>query len=469
MKDWMRASAARGAVGAIVLACVIGGVAPAAFADEIGAGAGAATPTAVLPEGGAAGEGQGPDAPAAPGSDGNATAAPGEGDDGVGTPAEPGETEDAGAAAPVAPDVPLAPVDGASAPAAPTQAADAPLDPAAEPSLPPTPVLTGPASGSEVTPGTLITGTGRPYTLLTVRVDARDPYQLTVDGNGVWSLPARADLGPVTYRIAALDGTVEGEPLTLSYEVVAGQLPDLAPWWPQPNQRALGWVTAISGTGTPGATVQLSGDVEGTTFIGLTGAWTVPCNLTYGAYQVTMTQTAEGLGDSRPVTVPFTVVPFAPVISWPDSLGMVVEAGTAPVVSGYGGNPGATVVVGWGGGASVQTTMEAYDWSVTLPSDLPIGEYTVFAWTIINGQTSDPRTTTLTVVEAAASSPPAETPTGPGSNAAAAAGSSGRAGMGTLAETGLDAGPLALSALAMVALAAGMMTVARRLRRRDGI
>ncbi|WP_378144713.1 hypothetical protein ACFJGV_14620 [Cnuibacter sp. UC19_7] len=386
----MRASAARGAAGAIVLACVIGGVAPAAFADEI----------------------------------------------------------------------------GASAPAAPTQAADAPLDPVAEPALPPTPVLTGPASGSEVTPGTLITGTGRPYTLLTVRVDARDPYQLTVDGNGVWSLPARADLGPVTYRIAALDGTVEGEPLTLSYEVVAGQLPDLAPWWPQPNQRALGWVTAISGTGTPGATVHLTGDVEGTTFIGLTGAWTVPCNLTYGAYQVTMTQTAEGLGDSRPVTVPFTVVPFEPVIAWPDSEGIVVQAGTAPVVSGSVGVPGSTVVVSWGEGTSIQTIADPYRWSVTLPSDLPVGGYTIFAWTVINGQSSDARATGLTVVPAPPS-PPVETPTGTGSNAAVAG--SGGSGTGTLAQTGLDAGPLALSALAMVALAAGMMTVARRLRRGGSI
>lgn len=65
-------------------------------------------------------------------------------------------------------------------------------------------------------------------------------------------------------------------------------------------------VTAISGTGIPGATVTLTGDVTGTATVTPEGTWTVTANLGEGDYSVTAKQTLAAI-DSATVTSSFVV------------------------------------------------------------------------------------------------------------------------------------------------------------------
>ena len=215
-------------------------------------------------------------------------------------------------------------------------------------------------------------------------------------------------------------------------------------------------VTAITGTGEPGAEISLSGDAEGTTTVGDDGTWSVSTELGFGEYTVGAVQAVEGTA-SEARWVSFVVAPGSPSIVTPED-GASYTEGELPAVVGESPINGASVKVVLEGTADASSTLgtatvDGGTWTVDLPSDLAPGEYTVKANQTAGGVTSGSVSTTFEVVASGAGGgeQPTPEPTEPG-----------------LAPTGADTAsavaPVAGGA-AVVMLAGITLLVIRRMKR----
>ncbi|MGO1236723.1 MAG: hypothetical protein ACTMLY_12150, partial [Microbacterium gubbeenense] len=215
-------------------------------------------------------------------------------------------------------------------------------------------------------------------------------------------------------------------------------------------------VTAITGTGEPGAEITLSGDAEGTTTVGDDGTWSVSTELGFGEYTVGAVQAVEGTA-SEARWVSFVVAPGSPSIVTPED-GASYTEGELPAVVGESPINGASVKVVLEGTADASSTLgtatvDGGTWTVDLPSDLAPGEYTVKANQTAGGVTSGSVSTTFEVVASGAGGgqQPTPEPTEPG-----------------LAPTGADTAsavaPVAGGA-AVVMLAGITLLVIRRMKR----
>ncbi|WP_378144715.1 hypothetical protein ACFJGV_14630 [Cnuibacter sp. UC19_7] len=314
-----------------------------------------------------------------------------------------------------------------------------------------TPVLTSPADGGDVFAGGAITGTATPNTTLSVQHGTDAPFTVPVDANGNWTITAPVQTGNAAYRVVSTSGFSESAALEFEVNVVEAPLPSPVFTNPVDGQRVVTSLTKVTGTGTPGATVNLTGSVTDEVVVGADGSWSVDANLGYGAYTISAIQSETAptgslstfaAPDSAPAVVNFAVVPVAPVITSPTD-GASFAAGSAPTTLSGTGIDGATVTVTWGTDASLTATVANGTWSVTLPA-LAAGQYTFSATQAVNSVASDPALAAITVLAAA------------GGNNSTPAG---------LANTGAEVAPLAITGLALLFAAGGALLLARRTRR----
>lgn len=310
------------------------------------------------------------------------------------------------------------------------------------------PKVTFPGDGGDIYAGGFITGTGPAGTTLAVDPSAGDSFEVPIDGDGNWSFPAPASTGEISYSIRSTSGFSASPATTFSVDVLPAPL--AAPKFTSPyeGQSVETVLPALRGTGTPGATVTLTGDVEDTATVGSDGAWSVDVELGYGKYTVSATQSAEGSTTSPAASLSFQVAPVAPAITDPKS-GTGYDQGAGPQSVSGTGIDGATVTL-WVNGTIVGTdTVTDGTWSIALGGQLAAGTVTITATQSIEGMASAGTTSTITV-----------TAVNGGGNGGGSV-PAGNPGTG-LANTGGTVAPLLGGGLALLLAAGGALLIARR-------
>ncbi|WP_382307867.1 hypothetical protein [Herbiconiux sp. UC225_62] len=310
------------------------------------------------------------------------------------------------------------------------------------------PVLTSPADGGDVYTGGAITGTGPAGATLVVDPSQGATFDVAIDGDGNWSFPAPGQAGALSYSVHAERGFDTSPTTAFSVNVVPAPLKAPAITSPYDGQKVETSISALFGTGEPGATVTLSGSVEDTALVGSDGTWSVDVDLDYGSYSVSAVQNRSDASTSPSVTVAFSVVPVAPVITSPAN-GTTFDAGNGPTQVTGTGIDGATVTIWINGSIAGATTVADGTWAIPLTSALAAGTVTITAAQTIDGTTGTGSTSTITITAAA----------GGGGNSAPA----GNSGAG-LASTGAPVAPLLGGGVLLLLAAGGLLMVARRTR-----
>ena len=331
-----------------------------------------------------------------------------------------------------------------------------------------------------------------------ITVAGQQPIEVPVDAAGNWSFDAPQTPGLFTFAAETVNGFSRSGSVTLTAVVAPSSLS--TPVITTPANATLPELKSLSGTGTPGATVTLSGDVAGSGTVGPDGHWSVPLTgpAAFGKVNVTAVLSYAGLADSQPATAVFTVTPPAPAVSSIFDGQHLRQDALPATISGSGVN-GADVTVsldgvplsgaGTGGGVgsrSVASTLAPLvlvaggGWSVPFPTGLALGTHSVSVTQAVDGVASAPAFATFALdapppVVVPAPAPLAVAAAVPAANGALApAGDSGGVvlpgggyGGGSLASTG--AGPLLpLAAAAGAAVVAGaLLTLLVRRRKRQ--
>lgn len=332
-----------------------------------------------------------------------------------------------------------------------------------------------PAAGSTVKAGTGITGQvpAAPASAVAagsqVRITyaGRQPFDVPVDGAGNWSFTAPEAPGPFTLTAETVNGFSRSGPVALSIVIAPSFLP--APAITTAANQPLGSLETVEGTGTPRATVTLSGDVAGSALVGDDGRWSVslPAPAPYGKVNVVAVQSYSGLPDSPAATAAFAVMPPPPAVTSPANGQHLKQDALPAAITGTGLN-GADVTVSVDGkpvsGAAAGGTTQGSrtvggvlaplvlvnggSWQVPFPAGLAAGTHTVSVAQAVDGVASAPAALTF-IIDA----PPPVLPAGNITN-------------GALAATG-SAGVIAAAAAAAAALAVGvlLMLLVRRRKR----
>ena len=269
-----------------------------------------------------------------------------------------------------------------------------------------------PVAGEDVVRDVTVTGTGQPgATVIATTADA-DDQPATVAPDGTWSVTF-PDLGVGTHPVSVtqtLPGSVSdpatSEPVTRTVTIAAADAvtvtaPETGDVLLVPDADATRDVT-VSGTAEPGApvTVRLGDDELSTTADG-DGDWTVTFDgVGVGTPTLTASQTVNGTTASSPEQTVTVRAATALALTAPedgDVLTVADAAGTADVrVTGVAQRD-ATVTVTLSNGESDEVTAAADgSWGTTF-GDVPVGDYTVRATQVVEGQTSAPVSAAVSV------------------------------------------------------------------------
>lgn len=249
-----------------------------------------------------------------------------------------------------------------------------------------------------------------------------------VGADGTWTAKAPNTFGKFAIAAQTKNGFSTSTTTEANVEVIKETLPAPVISTPANGSKVATPVTTITGTGKPGATVELSGDVTGSAVVAAGGKWsfTPPSALTeFGPYHVTAVQKLAEWNDSPTTTSSFTVAPHGPAITSPaDGQKFAFNEGPS-VISGTNLSQ-ATVHVSVNG-KEYSAVVDGTTWSVTLDAPLVSGNYAITAeqqWGDIGSLTSSsafevqaepkPEPTTAPTTEQPA--PTTDAPTSPAAN-----------------------------------------------------
>jgi hypothetical protein len=266
------------------------------------------------------------------------------------------------------------------------------------------PVLTDPADRGAVAVGQTISGQvpAAPASAVAagskvrITVPGQQPIDVPVDAAGLWQFTAPSPAGGLHFLAETVNGFSHSGASPFDVTVLPSDLP--APEVLSPGDGAvLTAVEHIDGTGTPGATVKLSGDAAGSAVVGLDRTWTVPFSGTarFGPFTVRAAQTARGVADGPAASRTFTVVPPAPAVSNIRNGQHFAHDAIPPRITGTALN-GAKVSVVVDGAAAGQADSDG-SWSLPIPAGLATGAHSVSVSQSIDGVTSVPVDVTFTV------------------------------------------------------------------------
>jgi large repetitive protein len=170
-----------------------------------------------------------------------------------------------------------------------------------------------PTTGGAVTTGTpVITGTGEPGSTVTISIDGMVVGTATVGADGMWTFTPTTALGEGMHTISVV-GQDEAGNLSEPVEVqISVEQPVVAPMVavtsPAPGATVTDTTPTITGTATPGATVEIlvDGAVIGTTVADASGQWsfTPDAALEDGTHTIEARVTIEGESTtSAPITI----------------------------------------------------------------------------------------------------------------------------------------------------------------------
>lgn len=333
------------------------------------------------------------------------------------------------------------------------------------------PVLTSPADGAEIERGAKISGTGPASTTIVVTPNEGSSFEIKTNASGAWAFSAPSTLGKYGFTLQSKKGFNLSEEAYYTVQVVPAPLKAPGISSPKDGSTVETEVTSIRGTGLPLAQITVTGDVEGTAVVGDNGVWSVPANLSYGEYSISVTQSSEG--ETSPVaTSDFTVAPVAPSISTPAD-GDWFAAGDAPESTSGVGLAGATVTVSVNGkvvgtddipaeptqemraaaDAIAAAALPGDNWEVALANAIVTGDNVISVTQTVDGVTSAAATASVELRAAAGEGPVA----GPGEGTGN--------GDGLAVTGGPDLLPIGIAAWLLIAggIAAAMVVRKRRL------
>jgi LPXTG-motif cell wall-anchored protein len=312
------------------------------------------------------------------------------------------------------------------------------------------PLLTEPADGGGVALGQAITGKvpAAPASAVAagskvrITVPGQEPVEVPVDAAGQWQFTAPSPAGRLRFTAETVNGFSHSGAISFDVTVLPSELPSPAIASPAAGA-ALTALERIEGTGTPGATVELSGDAAGQAVVGLDGKWAVPVTgeARYGSFTVNAVQTARGVAASPAASRTFTVMPPSPVIaSIRDGQHFAHDAVPRNITGSALKGAAVTVTVD---GVPVQAASDG-TWSAPLPAGLAAGTHNVTVSQAVDGVASAPVNLTFVVDPAPVVVPAGITP-------AAISGQLPATGAdGLLTAAGVGAGVLLLGGVVLV-------------------
>jgi hypothetical protein len=197
--------------------------------------------------------------------------------------------------------------------------------PTATPPPPTAPTLAAPtveAIAANAVAGPLtLTGTGAPGSSVQIVIDGQVAGEATVGADGKWSFPTELEAGEHRLIVNALNaaGQVAASAPQLSFALGAAlSAPTLDPV----AANAVAGPLTLTGTGTPGSTVQIliEGQVAGEATVGADGKWTFPTTLAAGNYRIEA-RALDAAGAAAATSEPLSL-----------SLGAAAGAVTAPTL-----------------------------------------------------------------------------------------------------------------------------------------
>jgi len=220
-----------------------------------------------------------------------------------------------------------------------------------------------------------LSGTGTPGTTLEIVANGEVLDTVTVGPDGTWALAS--ELAPGDYELSAravdADGTVLAESESTSVTVEEPEAM-VAPTLEEPEVGDDG-ALALSGTGTPGATLEIvaNGEVLDTVTVGPDGTWALASELAPGDYDLSARAVdADGAVLAESDITSFSIeepeAMAAPTLEEPE----VSEDGTL-MLSGTG-TPGSTLEV-VANGEVLDTVTVGPDGTWALASELAPGDY----------------------------------------------------------------------------------------------
>lgn len=314
------------------------------------------------------------------------------------------------------------------------------------------PSLTEPADGGGVAVGQAITGQVRAApasavaagSKVRITVPGKTPVEVPVDASGQWQFTAPSPAGRLRFTAETINGFSSSGASSFDVTVLPSELP--APVISAPGEaEILTALERIEGTGTPGASVELSGDATGQAIVGLDGSWAVPVTgpARFGSFTVKAVQTAGGVADSPPASRTFTVVPPSPAVTNIRNGQRFAHDAVPQRITGTA-LKGAAVTVTVDGAAPVSGASDG-TWSVPLPAGLAAGTHSVAVSQAVDGVVSAPVNLTFVVDPAPVVVPAAITPAGVAGGQLPATGADG-----VFTAAGVGAGVLLLGGVALV-------------------
>ena len=135
--------------------------------------------------------------------------------------------------------------------------------------------------------------------------------EVPVDADGNWAYTAPDSGGKLKFTAETVNGFSRSGAVSLTVNVSDLDAPAITT---PAEGAALNAADRIDGTGTPGLTVELTGDVSGSAVVGADGQWTIPVeDPAAGPLTIRAVQTSPGKVDSPATTRTFTV--DAPVVA----------------------------------------------------------------------------------------------------------------------------------------------------------
>ena len=317
------------------------------------------------------------------------------------------------------------------------------------------PSLTEPADGGGVAVGQTISGQvpAAPASAVAagskvrITVPGQPSAEVPVDASGRWQFTAPSPAGRLRFTVETVNGFSHSGASSFDITVLPSELPAPAISAPAEGD-VLTALERVGGTGTPGATVELSGDATGQAVVGLDGAWAVPVNgpARFGSFTVKAVQSAAGVADSPAASRTFTVVPPSPAVTNIQDGQHFAHDAVPQRITGTALN-GASVTVTVDGASAVLAAADG-TWSTSLPAGLAAGNHTVTVRQAVNGVASAPVDLTFVVDPAALTAgravPAAITPAGVPDQLPATGAD------GLLTAAGVGAGVLLLGGAALV-------------------
>jgi Bacterial Ig domain/HYR domain len=250
-----------------------------------------------------------------------------------------------------------------------------------EPPAPPAPVVTGVADGSTSTNGVYnLSGVGTPGDTIAILANGVLVRTATVGADGTWG--ASFSLSPGAYALSTVEtgpgGTSDPTTSNVSVQPTAPVVGG-----PAPGTTFTSMMQQVSGTATPGATVNVlrDGVIIGTTTAGPDGSYAVGVTLVPGPNNLTVSQTVNGQSGALS-GVTYNETPSAPSIGSP-STATSSQKTTPTDVTGTT-VPGATVVL-TDNGVVIGSAIAGPDGSYSIPATLSSGQNSLSVTSTVGG------------------------------------------------------------------------------------